>query len=163
MAAFVGYCVQSNFVFPWSLTLDGMQHPGTSLSPPEQWDALPFASKVQIILFIGFLEWFSELYGMGEPHYTKGGKPGKFPELKGNVPHPVPLNLYDPFGFSKNRSEEAKARGLVAEINNGRLAMLGIFGFLCEQTIPGSVPVLSGIVKPYAGEVMAPFSADFTL
>ncbi len=92
---------------------------------------------------------------------TKGGKPGKYPTFD-NIPHPVPLNLYDPFGFSKKRSEEAKARGLIAEINNGRLAMLGIFGFLCEQTIPGSVPALTGIVKPYAGEVMAPFSADFT-
>jgi len=163
MAAFVGYCVQSNFVFPWSLTTSGIPHPSTDLSPPEQWDALPFESKIQIILFIGFLEWYSELYGNGEPHYTKGGKPGKFPAFKDNLPHPVPFNLYDPFGFSKNRSEEAKARGLIAEINNGRLAMLGIFGFLCEQTIPGSVPALGGVVKPYIGEVMAPFSADFSL
>jgi len=161
MAAFVGYCVQSNFVFPWALTTSGMPHPSTALSPPEQWDALPFASKIQIILFVGFLEWYSELYGNGEPHYTKGGQPGKYPTFE-NVPHPVPLNLYDPFGLCKKRSAEAKARGLIAEINNGRLAMLGIFGFLCEQTIPGSVPVLTGIVKPYAGEVMAPFSADFT-
>jgi len=72
MAAFVGYCVQSNFVFPWSLTASGMPHPSTDLSPPEQWDALPFASKVQIILFVGFLEWYSELSDNGEPHYTKG-------------------------------------------------------------------------------------------
>lgn len=68
------------------------------------------------------------------------------------------LNYYDPFGWHKNRSEEAKANGLVKEINNGRLAMLGIFGFLCEQTIPGSVPGLSGIVQPYSGEVMAPLA-----
>jgi hypothetical protein len=61
-------------------------------------------------------------------------------------------------GLSKKRSAEAKAKGLRAEINNGRLAQLGIFGFLCEQTIPGSVPLLSGIVQPYSGEVMAPFS-----
>jgi len=63
--------------------------------------------------------------------------------------------LYDPFNFSKNRSEEDKARGLVCEINNGRLAMLGIFGFLAEQTIPGSVPLLSEIVKPYNGDLIA--------
>jgi Chlorophyll A-B binding protein len=69
--------------------------------------------------------------------------------------------LFDPFGFSKNKSAEAKAKGLKAEINNGRLAQLGIFGFLCEQKIPGSVPLLTGIVKPYAGEVMAPFEANF--
>ena len=36
--------------------------------------------------------------------------------------------------------------------------MLGIFGFLCEQTIPGSVPALKGVVPPYDGEVMAPFA-----
>ena len=76
MAAFVGYCVQSNFVFPWSLTTGGLAHPSTDLSPPEQWDALPFASKVQIILFVGFLEWYSELSDNGgEPHYTKGKDP----------------------------------------------------------------------------------------
>ena len=33
-------------------------------------------------------------------------------------------------------------RGLLVEINNGRLAMLGIFGFLAESKIPGSVPAL---------------------
>ena len=46
---------------------------------------------------------------------------------------------------------------LLGECNYGRLALAGIFGFLCEQTIPGSVPVLTGLVKPYAGEVMSPF------
>ena len=39
--------------------------------------------------------------------------------------------------------------------------MLGIMGFLAEQKVPGSVPALSGLgLKPYAGEVMAPFSAS---
>jgi len=167
MAAFVGYCVQSNFVFPWPLTTGGVSMPGTDLSPPEQWDALPFASKVQIIAFIGFLEWYSELSAdeggnSGQLHYTKGGKPGAFPTFDA-VPHKVPFNLYDPFNFTKNKTEEQKKRGLIAETNNGRLAMLGIFGFLCEQTIPGSVPLLDGVVKPYTGEVMAPFSADIVL
>ena len=157
MAAFVGYIVQSNFVFPWSLTFGGMAHPSTDLSPPEQWDALPVAAKVQVIAFVGFLEWYSELSDNGEPHYTKGGKPGAFPDFVDNLPHDVPFNLFDPFKLSKNRTEEQKAKGLLTEINNGRLAMLGIFGFLCEQTIPGSVPALVGVVKPYAGEVMAPF------
>ena len=186
MAAFVGYIVQSNFVFPWALTLSGTPHPSTDHSPPEQWDALPFASKLQIIAFVGFLEFYSELTPASGatsalPHYMSGGKPGQFVSVLeliythsrhiskfsfsrqptfDDVPHPVPFNLYDPFGFSKNKSEEAKAAGLKKEINNGRLAMLGIFGFLCEQTIPGSVPALTGIVKPYAGEVMSPFEGN---
>ena len=165
MAAFVGYCVQSNFVFPWAQTLDGKPFPSTDLSPPEQWDAMPFGAKLQIILFVGFLELYSELSegnGMGQLHYTKGGQPGKFPTFDA-IPHPVPFNLYDPFGFSKNMSDELKEKRLRAEINNGRLAQLGIIGFLSAQTIPGSVPALSGIVKPYAGEVMAPFSGDLFL
>jgi len=156
MAAFVGYVVQCNFVFPWS-TFGGNPPPSTDLSPPEQWDALPMAAQVQIIGFVGFLEWYSELSDNGNgPHYTKGGKPGQFPSFD-NVPHSVPFDLYDPFKLSKNRSEEDKAAGLITEINNGRLAMLGIFGFLAEQTIPGSVPLLTGVVKPYEGQVMAPF------
>ena len=62
--------------------------------------------------------------------------------------------------MSKNASPETKAKGLVKELNNGRLAMIGIFGFLAQSKIPGSVPALTGIVKPYAGEYMAPFTAD---
>lgn len=161
--------MQSNFVFPWALTTDGTPHPSTDLSPPEQWDALPFASKLQIILFVGFLEFYSELTpkgGAGDSsfltHYTKGGIPGKYPDFDA-VPHPVPFNLFDPFGLSKNMSDETKERRLRAELNNGRLAMLGIFGFACAQKIPGSVPLLDGIVKQYDGEFMAPFSADFDL
>lgn len=165
MAAFVGYCVQSNIVFPWAMTMDGTPFPSADLSPPEQWDALPLEAKLQIIIFIGFLEFYSENTPKGGdssfvPHYTKGGQPGKYPDFDA-VPHSVPFNLYDPFGFSKNMSAETKERRLRAEINNGRLAQLGIFGFLCEQTIPGSVPALTNIVKPYAGEVMAPFEANF--
>ena len=159
MAAFVGYVVQSNFVFPWS-KFAGNPPPSIDLSPQEQWDAIGMAAQVQIIAFVGFLEWYSELSDNGNgPHYTKGGKPGQYPTFD-NVPHQVPFNLYDPFKLSKNRSEQDKAKGLITEINNGRLAMLGIFGFLAESAIPGSVPVLTGVVKPYSGEIMAPFAMN---
>ena len=48
-----------------------------------------------------------------------------------------------------------------AEINNGRLAMLGIFAFLSESKIPGSVPALAGKIPAYAGDYMAPFESNF--
>merc|ERR1712083_1117031 len=72
------------------------------------------------------------------------------------------LDLYDPFGFNKNMSEETKERRLRAEINNGRLAQLGIFGFLCADTIPGSVPLLNDIAIPYSGDPMVPFEGQFS-
>ena len=83
-----------------------------------------------------------------------------YPTLKDKFPHPIPLNLFDPFGLQSKMSPEKKEKGLLAEINNGRLAQLGIMGFLAEQKVPGSVPAITGFVKPYAGEVMAPFSAS---
>ena len=48
------------------------------------------------------------------------------------MPHPVPFDLFDPFGLSKNASPEKKEKGLLMEINNGRLAQLGIMGFMAE-------------------------------
>ena len=137
MAAFVGFCVQSNgYHLPGALTTSGVTYADISAAggPGDQWDALPTWAKVQIICAVGFLEAIGELSPVleanGEKHYVKGGKPGYYPPFSGFFneqywPHPLPLNLFDPFGFSKNASPEKKAKGLRAEINNGRLAMLG--------------------------------------
>jgi len=161
MAAFVGFIVHSNGIkFPFPQAYD---YPAGS-SAQEVWDLLPEAGKWQIILTIGFFEFWREnayvLSSEGQSHYMRGGKPGYFPSFD-QLPHPVPFNLFDPFKLSKGKSEAAKASGLVKEINNGRLAMIGIMGFLAEAKVPGSVPALSGLIKPYSGEVMAPFDANF--
>lgn len=163
MAAFVGYVVQSNFHFPWAQTLAGAAHPSIDLSPEAQWDAVPLGAKWQIFFVISMLEMWDECGGGYLPHYTNGRKPGQYPKFdvfRDNV-HFV-LDLYDPFGFSKNMSEETKEKRLRAEINNGRLAQLGIFGFLCADKIEGSVPALSGIAIPYSGEPMNPFEGQFS-
>merc|ERR1712039_462841 len=123
---------------------------------------LPTSAKIQILGFVAFLEMWSEtpsaLANAGTVHYVRGGKPGVFPSFEGN-PHPVPLNLFDPFGFTKKMSPERKEKALLAEVNNGRLAMIGIFGFISASK-GLIVPGLDGLgLTPYAGEYMAPFTA----
>jgi hypothetical protein len=166
MAAFVGYCVQSNWHFGGMLTGEiSFDQIAAAGGPADQWDALPTNAKLQIILFVGLLELYSEssnvLAGDGQAHYMRGGKPGYFPSLKKNgIPFPFGIDLWDPFGFASKQSDDKKARSLRAEVNNGRLAMLGIMAFLAEAKVPGSVPALTKIGVPsYSGEVMAPLSA----
>jgi len=167
MFAFVGYVVQSNVHWPWPMTTAGDPFPSTDLSPEAQWDAIPEAAKWQILIVISFFELWGEQSGAddGQPHYMRGGMPGRFPtfDLFRNTVHPVPFNLYDPFGFSKNRSKEKQDAGLVAEINNGRLAMIGIMGFMAAVKVDGSVPLLNSVAQHYDGDVMAPFTAHYHL
>ena len=70
----------------------------------------------------------------------RGGKPDYYPSFKGRYPHPVPLDLWDPFGFRKKMSPERKEKALLAEVNNGRLAMISVFGLLSASKgliVPG--------------------------
>jgi hypothetical protein len=132
--------------------------------PEAQWDAIPLGAKWQIFAVISALELWDECGGGGEmPHYTKGRQPGKYPPFtlfRDNV-HFV-LDLYDPFGFNKNMSAETKERRLICELNNGRLAMIGIFGFLAADKVPGAVPLLDSIAIPYSGDPMIPFEGQFS-
>ena len=59
MFAFVGYIAAANgFTFPWAMQLDGTPFPTTG-NAPEAWDAVSDSGKLQIFLFIGFLEFVS--------------------------------------------------------------------------------------------------------
>jgi len=164
MAAFVGYCVQANGIhFPWATTLSGMTYADIAAagSPPAQWDAVPTNAKWQIFGLIAALELWSEC--AMDKHYMSGGQPGAFPSfepIRKEIGHPT-LDLFDPFGFSKKKTPEQKEKGLVIEINNGRLAMLGIMAFVSENKVPGAVPGLAGLglSGTYDGECMAPWGA----
>jgi hypothetical protein len=167
MAGVVGYCLHENGIrwpFPLSTSLpDYSSFEG--LSAPDVWDATPVAARLQIILVVGFFEFWSEwdqaLEASGMVHHMAGGKPGQFPAFNTfGVSNPfLPLPLFDPFGFTTDLSEEEKATKLLREVQNGRLAMIGLFSLISEARVPGAVPALAGLIKPYDGEVMGPFSA----
>jgi len=182
MAAFVGYIVQANGItFPWALTggplagvgpFEGIAGETIMFSdiaaagaPMAQWDALPSAAKLQILGTIFILEWSGETPFGEEPHYMRGGKPGYYPSLKnanekGLIPHPVPFDLFNPLGLLPEQTAEQKARGLNVEVNNGRAAMLGIFGFISASKgliVPG-LDAIPGVGR-YDGVYMGAFSS----
>jgi hypothetical protein len=177
MAGFVGFCIHENGIrWPFALSTSLPDYSSfEGLSAPAVWDAIPTAAKLQIILVIGFFEVWSEypvaLNEDGLTHYMRGGKPGYFPTftafkkfavpgLPYRQPWPVPPNLFDPAGATKRLSDEARARKLNIEINNGRLAMFGIMSLISEAKVPGSVPLLAGLIKKYDGQPMAPFTEN---
>ncbi len=127
------------------------------------WDNLKAGGKWQIIGFVGCLEFWRELQtyetaGKRDAHYMRGGLPGKYPDFEGPLP-----NLYWGLGAGKKTPEQL-AKGRNAEINNGRLAMLGLFGFFAESKAPGSVPFLTQFDFPaYGGDFMQPFEGNFEL
>jgi len=157
MAAFLGYLAGITPVVSGphgKLPFAGYE-PG--LTPPEQWDAIPLAGKLQIFGLIGMLESYGEIL---PEHYCAGGLPGYYPPIKGNRNELI-FNLYNPFNWFDE--EKDKVRGRQCEINNGRLAMLGIMGILAESKVPGSVPLITGLIPEYKGDYMVPFEADFSL
>jgi hypothetical protein len=176
MFAFVGYCVQAAGIhFPFTLqmpmgasnsAIQTITYADISAAggPADQWDALPTPAKLQILFVIGVLELWSEssiaLAAVGQKHYVRGGKPGVFPSFKdsGLVPG-LPVDLFNPIGTVAKMSPEQKAEKLRAELNNGRLAMIGIIGLL--SAAKGCiVPGIDAFPQPqYAGEPMAFFSS----
>ena len=103
-------------VLPLTWRVDGV----ASRSRRDSWSAETHVRKrrkLQMLGFIAFLEFFGELGSrVGAPaHYMRGGLPGAYPSFKkylnGVFPHPVPLDLYDPFGIFSNASPEKKVCG----------------------------------------------------
>jgi hypothetical protein len=173
MAGFVGFCVHSaGLTWPFKMTLAGDDWPTLGDGgAPELWDKIPAGAKWQIILTVGLLEWWDEYQfepekNVDKPkHYMRGGRPGDYPNFFESAAKNqfLPLNLFDPFQLSKKMTPEQSERRLTMEINNGRLAMIGLFAFLAESKVPGAVPFLAGKIPLYAGEPMVPFEGNFHL
>jgi hypothetical protein len=175
MAGFLGFIAQCTPLVSGEHTIAPYRGYVAGVGPQEQWDNIPLYGKLQIITFVGMLESYGE--GAGQPegyvHYMKGGKPGFYPEIYGRggpdtafgPGRQIPLNLWDPFGWANAGGPEERARGLRCELLNGRAAMFGMMGLLAESQVPGSVPFIEAVAPDfprYAGNVMVPFSNDFS-
>jgi hypothetical protein len=146
MAAFVGFLINySDITFPANLTMSGEKFSSLGTKAPlAAWDNLSDRGKWSILGFIGLLELLGEAE---KPHYMRGGKSGT-------------NNLVWYFGekYLSGKTEEQKRSSRTAEINNGRLAMLGVMSLIAGSTIQGSVPFFDGVpLEQYTGSVWAPF------
>ncbi len=87
-------------------------------------DAISRAGVYQIIAFIGFLELFVMKDVTGEGEF-----PGDF------------RNGALDFGWAK-LDAETKLKKRAIELNNGRAAMMGIFGLMVHEQLGGSLPIV---------------------
>ena len=89
----------------------------------------------------------------------RGGKPGVIPRLK--LSRRDPVDYFNPIGTVAKMTPEQGA-GPPRGLNNGRAAMLGIFGLVSAEK-GCFVPGLSSLPLPqYSGEFMEPFSVGET-
>ena len=148
MAAFLG-CVVTGVGahFPGAVDLDGTSF--ASLADGDlfaAWDKMPADGKQQIVAAIGGIE---SVFEAQKPHYVMGGTPGKV-RLTGTTKGALE-DKYDAATLKKKRD---------MELANGRLAMLGMAGFVSARLTEGSVPALTklGFAADYSGNLpYAPF------
>jgi hypothetical protein len=132
MLAFSGWLVSSvnHVTFTGTLGTDGPSFKSIGeLKFYDQWDALPPLAKLQIISAIGMLEFVSE--ATCKPHYIFGGN--------SMGPNFWPFNLW--YARFEERPDKLRVQQN-KELNNGRLAMLGVASLYSAHAFPGSVPFL---------------------
>ena len=94
--------------------------------PTEAFFQVPAGGLWQIFVFCGVIEHFSNGFKMsGETMFKDGRKPGALG--------------FDPLGFGKN--PQTMQRYALAEIKNGRLAMMGVGGMVHGYLLTGKGPV----------------------
>jgi len=133
MLAVTGYIVQAaGYHWPGMISDDLSFAQLSGLKPFDAWDQTPDNIKSWILFFAFCTELATESDASrrGGQHYMKGGKS---PEI-----------VFPKFDFS-NVDAETLTIKRSRELNNGRLAMIGIISFIAANNVPGSVPALSGL------------------
>jgi len=115
MLAATGYIAQEFFALP--------SYPGYSPNPVEAFSSVPSEGLLQIVIFMGWLEVIGNKgkYSMAEMFEDPAREPG---------------NLgFDPLKFGDNA--ETRARLEMAELKNGRLAMIAFSGMIHQTFVTG--------------------------
>lgn len=127
MLASVGYIVQEFASLP--------SYPGYNPNPVEAFSSVPAEGLLQIVFFMGWLE-------------VVGNK-GKYTMMNMfEDPKRVPGDLgFDPLKFGENTATRDRLE--LAELKNGRLAMLAFAGMLHQTFVTGK-PVLASLADIFA-------------
>jgi len=122
MLASTGYIMQEFYGLP--------SYPGYSSNPVEAFSSVPAEGLLQIVIFMGWLEVI--------------GNKGKYTMMDMfEDPKRVPGDLgFDPLKFGENK--ETRERLEMAELKNGRLAMLAFSGMIHQTFVTGK-PVIASL------------------
>ena len=145
MLACTGWIVGSmGITWPGELSM-GVKFADLPKNPLEAWAQVPFDGKVQMLIAVGLAEFHSEFGAPYKKHFTNGGPmPGNqiaygsgdsWTDIWGGKVLQIKKNALD--------TPEKLRKQQNAELNNGRLAMIGIMGFSAAATVPGSIPLLA--------------------
>jgi len=127
MLASTGYIFQELYGLP--------AYPGYSANPVEAFSSVPSEALLQIVIFMGWLEVI--------------GNKGKYTMMDMfEDPKREPGNLgFDPLKFGENTATRERLE--MAELKNGRLAMLAFSGMIHQTFVTGK-PVLASLGDIFA-------------
>ena len=126
MLASTGYMIQEFFSLP--------NYPGYSSNPVEAVSSVPQAGLLQIVVFISWLEFVSN---KGKFTMSNMFEDGRAPGDLG----------FDPLKFGENKATRARLE--LAELKNGRLAMLAFSGMIHQTFVTGK-PLFASINEIFA-------------
>lgn len=136
MLACTGWLINALGIYwPGALDLAGTKFSDLGTQPLAAWDAIPLNGQLQVWLAIGLIE-------ISDPMSTALLTEDCSPLLDGKAGL-----QFDPLGFASRMDDETLLKKQNVELNNGRLAMIGIISFFIAANYEGTVPLLNAMLE----------------